>query len=328
MSPKTKRTEKPTDAIKSGGLDIHQTVTNTIIAQLEKGTPPWQKPWNAGMLTPFTLPKNGNTGKTYRGINIPLLWMSAAAQDFTTQEWASFNQWKEKKESIAKGQKGTLIIYYDTFERENKDGEIEKIPFVKTSFVFNRCQLASYTPEEYQPPEPTPLVERIARVDEFVANSKAIIKHGGNRAFYAPASDSITMPFQQRFIDTTTRTATEGYYSVLLHELAHWTGHKSRLDRLSNNRFGSKPYAFEELIAELGSAFLCAEMEITNAPKSDHASYIASWLDVLKNDKKAILTAASEATKICDFLQGFQNNIASISAQPEAMPEPALQLRP
>ncbi|WP_118976728.1 ArdC family protein [Taibaiella koreensis] len=314
----TKTHPEPADAVKSGGLDIHQTVTNTIIAQLEKGTPPWQKPWNAGLVSPYTMPKNVTTGNKYRGINIPLLWISAAAQDFTTQEWASFNQWKAQKEHIARGQKGTMIIYYDTFERE-QDGEIKKIPFVKTSYVFNRCQLTSYTPDAQPQPEPAPLVERIAKVDTFIANTKAIVKHGGNRAFYAPAIDSITMPFQERFIDTATRTATEGYYSVLLHELTHWTGHKSRCDRLGNSRFGSKPYAFEELIAELGSAFLCAELEITNAPKSDHASYIASWLQVLKDDKKAILTAASEATKICDFLQRFQLNGTDTTQTPAAV---------
>ncbi|RYZ14520.1 MAG: DUF1738 domain-containing protein, partial [Sphingobacteriales bacterium] len=285
MSTKTLTTPKQEVAMKSGSLDIHQTITNTIIAQLEKGTPPWQKPWNSGSAMPLTLPKNTTTGNKYRGINIPLLWMSAAAQDFTTQEWATFNQWKENKESIAKGQKGTMIIYYDTFERE-EEGEIKKIPFVKTSYVFNRCQLTSFQPDAQPQPEQEPIVQRISKVDAFINNTEVMVKHGGNRAFYSPASDSITMPFPTRFIDTESRTATEGYYSVLLHELSHATGHKSRLDRLGNNRFGSKPYAFEELIAELGSAFLCAELEITNAPKLDHASYIASWLQVLRDDKK------------------------------------------
>lgn len=324
----SKPSKEPSAVQEKGGFDIHQTVTNTIIAQLEKGTLPWQKPWNGGSMIPLALPKNITTGNKYRGINIPLLWMSTAAQDFTTHEWASFNQWKANKESIAKGQKGTMIIYYDTFERE-EDGEIKKIPFVKTSYVFNRCQLASYKPETHIQPEPKLLVDRLSNVEEFIYNTKAIVKHGGNRAFYAPAADSITMPFQERFIDTATRTATEGYYSILLHELTHWTGHKSRLDRLGNNRFGSKPYAYEELIAEMGSAFLCAELEITNAPKADHASYFGSWLQVLKDDKKAILTAASEATKICDFLQGFQSNAGGIINPPAIpAPEPSLQLQP
>jgi len=170
--------------------------------------------------------------------------------------------------------------------------------------VFNRCQLASYVPDSIKHiPEPKPLVERIATVDAFIANSQAIIEHSSNRACYAPGLDTIYMPPVHSFIDTPGSTATENYYSTLLHETAHWSGHPNRCNRKLDGRFGSNAYAFEELIAELSAAFLCAKLEISHTPRPDHAAYLASWLTVLRDDKKAILTAASEASKVVDFLQ-------------------------
>lgn len=287
--------------------DLHEKITNTILEQLENGTRPWIKPWNGQNSVPYALPKNATTGKAYRGINIPLLWISAETGQYATQEWATFKQWQGAKEQVAKGQKGTMIIYYDTLEREKDDGEMQRIPFIKASYVFNRCQLASYDPETVpQPIELPPLVERIAAVDNFIANTKAIIEHHGNRACYAPGLDKIYMPPEQCFTDTEGSTATENYYSTLLHETGHWSGHPTRCNRKLDGRFGSNAYAFEELIAELSAAFLCAKLGITNAPRPDHTAYLASWLTVLKDNKKAILTAASEASKVVDYLQTLQ----------------------
>ena len=287
--------------------DLHEKVTATIIEQLEKGTVPWQKPWTGENSLPFAIPKNCTTGKKYRGINIPLLWIANEANGYATHEWASFKQWQAQKECVAKGEKGTMIIYYDTFESEQENGDVKRVPFIKSSYVFNRCQLISYSPETVEVPEQRPLVERIAAVDGFIANTKAVVEYReGEGACYLPLRDKIYMPPETSFMDSGTSTATENFYSTELHELAHWSGHPSRCNRDLKGRFGGHAYACEELIAELSAAFLCAELEITNVPRPDHAAYLSSWLTVLKEDKKAILTAASEATKAADFLQGLQ----------------------
>jgi antirestriction protein ArdC len=296
------RTEKRSSQM----IDLYEKITSTIIEQLEKGTRPWIKPWTGENQTPFEIPRNISTGNHYRGINIPLLWIAAEAGQYASHEWASFKQWQAAKECVAKGEKGTMIIYYDTFEREQENGEIKKVPFIKASHVFNRCQLVSYDAASVQPPEQKPLVERIAAVDEFVANSKAVVEYRNGGACYVPAKDTIYMPHEQAFIDTEHSTATENFYSTLLHETSHWTGHPGRCNRKLEGRFGSNAYAFEELVAELSAAFLCGKLEISNAPRQDHASYLASWLTVLKEDKKAILTAASEASKVVDYLQTLQ----------------------
>ncbi|MBS1509385.1 MAG: DUF1738 domain-containing protein [Bacteroidetes bacterium] len=285
--------------------DVHQQVTDTIIKQLEAGTIPWQQSWNSSQAS-LKLPKNGVTQNRYRGVNILLLWGAASEKKFTSQEWASFKQWNSKNETVKKGEKGNLIIYTDTFEKE-VDGEIKKIPFLKHSIVFNRCQLASYVPTETQPEEnPQTLVEKIDSVENFVANTFADIDHHDGDAYYSPLQDKVYMPLASSFIDTKTCSATENYYSVLLHELTHWTGNSKRLNRQIRNKFGDHAYAEEELVAELGAAFLNAEFEITSPEKPNHASYIANWLKVLKDNKDFIISAASEASKAVDYMRHLQ----------------------
>jgi antirestriction protein ArdC len=287
--------------------DIQQQVTDTIISQLEAGTVPWQKPWTGNdNAYSFTIPKNTTTGNKYRGINILLLWGSAIQKDFNSSEWASLKQWNGKNERIRKDEKGTMIVYYDTIERE-VDGEIKKIPFLKSSIVFNRCQLASYNPEQDKPQLPEKsLIERIASVDDFITNTKAIVQHEGFRACYIPSQDKIMMPYPEAFKDTDSCTATENYYSTLAHELTHWSGSPKRLQRTFGKNFGDDKYAEEELTAELGAAFLCAEFGINIAEKGNNASYIAHWLEILKNNKQCLFTAAREASRAVDFLQGLQ----------------------
>ena len=285
--------------------DIHQKVTNTIIQHLEAGTTPWQRPWLGGEYNLFRIPKNATSNKTYNGINILLLWCASFAQEYSSNEWASFRQWSQQKESIRKGEKGTMVVYYDFIEKE-EDGEIKKIPFMKSYTVFNRCQLASFQPNEEIVNPSKPLAETIDTAEAFVANTKAIVKHEGTRACFIPSKDEINMPPLSAFIDTTQSTATENYYSTLLHELVHWSGHPHRLDRTFGKRFGDYTYAAEELVAELGAAFLCAELEITREPRPDHASYIASWLEALKNNKYLITSAANTASKAVDYLWHLQ----------------------
>ncbi|HVU93738.1 MAG TPA: zincin-like metallopeptidase domain-containing protein [Puia sp.] len=292
--------------------DIHQQVTDTIIQQLQDGTVPWLQPWQDGRpfdpLSPGTykIPQNFTTGNKYRGINILLLWHSSILNGFPMTEWASYKQWQDKKEQVKGGEKGTMIVYYDTFEKE-VEGELEKIPFIKASHVFNRSQLSSYRPGE----QPSIQIvrsefERIKHVEEFVANTQAIVQHKEPEAYYSRTLDLINMPERDLFIDTETRSAKEAYYGTLLHELTHWSGSPKRLNRTKGKRFGDDKYAAEELVAELGAAFLCAELEITPTIRGDHASYIESWLKVLKDDKQLIFTAASEASKAVEYMQGLQ----------------------
>lgn len=286
-------------------VDVYQRVTDTIIEHLEAGTTPWQKPWKGGAETPFSIPKNGISGKQYNGVNILLLWSTAIAKDYPSHEWASFRQWKEKNESIRKGEKGTMVVYYDFIEKEVED-EIKKIPFLKSYVVFNRCQLNSYTPDEVLAEPVKPLVERLERAEAFIANTKAVIKHKGNRACYIFSKDEINMPKKSAFIDTEHSTATENYFSTLCHELIHWSGHPERQQRKFGKRFGDDTYAAEELTAEVGSAFLCAELAITRETRKDHANYIANWLQVLKGNKYAITNAANAASKAVAYLNSLQ----------------------
>lgn len=285
--------------------DLHQQVTDTIISQMEKGVAIWQKPWNGGDFNPFRIPMNIKTGNGYNGINILLLWSATISKDLKSHDWATFKQWNEKGEKIRKGESGSLIVKFDTFEKE-VDGELKKLPFLKASKVFNRCQLASYVPSEPELSEAVNKVEKLKNVEKFISNTKAEIVHTGVFAKYNKLEDRIYMPEQTLFIESDDLSATEAYYSTLCHELAHWTGHEHRLNREFGKRFGNQTYAFEELIAELSSAFLMAELEITNTPKEAHASYLSNWLDVLKNDKKAIFTAASSATKATEYLKRLQ----------------------
>lgn len=243
----------PPNATYKKPTDLQQQVTDTIIKQLEAGTVPWHQPWKGDNSRLPALPKNFTTNKRYNGINILLLWGSAIQNDYTTPEWATFKQWSEKKEIIRKGEKGSLVVYYDTLEKE-VDGEIKEIPFLKSSYVFNRCQLASYTAQaEMEENKPAPLFDRIERIDNFVQNTGAIIQHTGTGACYMPSADLIEMPYTERFLDTENGTAVEHYYSTLFHEMIHWSGNEKRLNRTKGKKFGDYKYAAEELIAEMGS---------------------------------------------------------------------------
>lgn len=287
-------------------FDIHHQVTDTIIKQLEAGTVPWFQPWQGNNNHLLKLPENFTTGNKYRGINILLLWSSAINNDFESSEWATFKQWQEKKEFIRKGEKGSMVVYYDTMEKE-MDGELKKIPFLKSSIVFNKCQLASYKPETSNEPfSGKPLFEAIDPVEDFVQNTGAIIEHKGSRACYIPSLDKICMPEPEKFISTPNCTATEGYYSTLMHELTHWSGNPQRMNRKTGKKFGDNEYAFEELVAELGAAFLCAEFNLSTVEKGSPASYIDTWLKIFKDNKHFVIAAASEASKAATYLQELQ----------------------
>ncbi|GAA4457893.1 ArdC family protein [Rurimicrobium arvi] len=287
-------------------FDIHQHVTDIIIKQLEEGTIPWQRPWKSTAAS-FKIPQNALKGVPYRGVNIVLLWGATLQKDYASNEWATLKDWNKMGERIRKGESGTTIVFYKDIEKE-VDGEIVKIPCPKYSKVFNRAQLDSYqpTPDTQLLPE-KPLFDRLAHVEAFVDNTKAIIEYCPNEASYNRLTDKIKMPYPQTFIDQEHCSAQEGYYSTLMHEMVHRSGHPSRLNREFGKKFGDKAYAVEELTAELGAAFLCAELEITTPARKDHAAYIANWLTALRNDKRFVFSAASAASKAVDYYQSLQN---------------------
>lgn len=274
-------------------IDIHQEITNQIITCLEGGNLPWHKDWTADRPT-FTLPRRAN-GEFYQGINVLLLWMAAHDRGYTADQWMTFKQAKAIGGNVRKGERGTRIVFYSTFERENELGQEEKIPFLKSYTVFNVQQIENLpcdlTPDMFAPDDETG-PDPIAELEAFFAATGATILNDGTNPCYRPGTDTIHMPRVAQF-----ETA-QSYYGTLAHELIHWTGATSRLDRL--RKAGRSEYAFEELIAELGSCFLTARIGGEyNAENS--AAYVGSWLKALQNDKKFIFRAASAAQKATDF---------------------------
>jgi antirestriction protein ArdC len=286
--------------------DIYSQVTNRIVEELERGIRPWFKPWNAQHAAGrITRPLRHN-GTPYQGINILMLWASAEMAGFHCPYWLTFQQAKQLGGFVRKGEHGSPVVYASSFKKNetNDDGkEVEaEIPFLKQYTVFNACQVEGLPPHFYalaEPPKET--IERIAHADAFFAATHADIRTGGDKAYYTVTGDYVRIPPIECFRDA------ESHAATLAHELTHWTRHKSRLDRdLGRKRFGDSGYAMEELVAELGSAFLCADLQITPEVREDHASYLACWLEVLKNDKRAIFSAASHASKAVEFLHGLQ----------------------
>jgi antirestriction protein ArdC len=285
--------------------DIYHKITDRIVAELEKGVKPWMKPWSAEHAAGrITRPLRHN-GVAYQGINVIMLWSAAMAEGFAAPIWMTFRQAKEMGAHLRKGEKGQLVVYADRIRRTETDeatGEEQErdIPFMKGYTVFNVEQIEGLPAQFYAPAAPRlDPVERIAHADEFFAALGADIRHGGNQAYYAMDEDRVQMPPFETFRDA------ESYYATLAHELTHWTRHPKRLDReFGRKRWGDEGYAMEELVAELGSAFLGADLDLTPEPREDHAAFIASWLKVLKNDKRAIFSAASHAQRAADFLHG------------------------
>ena len=289
--------------------DVYTRVTDKIVADLEKGIRTWLKPWNAEHAAGrITRPLRFN-GTPYNGINVLMLWASAVERGFAAPIWMTFKQAKELGGHVRKGEKGSLVVYANTITRTEIDadtGEEEErdIPFMKGYSCFNVEQIEGLPSHYYAVAEPQlDPVERIERAESFFAATRADIRHGGNQAYYAVGSDYVQMPPFEAFRDA------ESYYATLAHEVTHWTRHPSRLERdFGRKRWGDEGYAAEELVAELGSAFLAADLELTPEPREDHAAYIGSWLKVLQNDKRAIFTAAAHAQRAVDFLHGLQPN--------------------
>jgi len=298
---------------------LYDDITNKIIVELEAGRVPWVQPWGtAAAKAPLAMPRNAATGRQYSGINVLILWGAVIEHGFPGQSWLTFRQALALGGNVRKGEHGTTVVYADRFvpddekKRARETGEdAQAIPFLKRFTVFNAAQCEGL-PEDVAIVAPPPLPGLIEpRVEALVKATSIDFRIGGNRAFYVPAQDYVQVPPPQAYFEPI------NWHRTALHELGHATGHASRLNRDFSGSFGTKKYAFEELIAEMSAAFCCASLGIT--PTVRHADYIGSWLEVLREDNRVIVRAASQASKAADYLLGYlPDHVAAEDDQREA----------
>jgi antirestriction protein ArdC len=292
---------------RSGGdrTNFYDEITNKIIGELEKGRFPWVQPWGTPPAkAQLAMPKNASTSRNYSGINVLILWGEVIEKGFSGQSWMTFRQTVALGGHVRKGERGTTVVYADRFIPDDakrraaqSGGEARAIPFLKRFTVFNTDQIDNL-PDEIAtaaPPPPPGTIE--PRVEALIKAAGIDFRIGGNRAFYTPSADYVQVPPPAAFFEPI------NWHRTALHELGHASGHSSRLNRDISGSFGSRKYAFEELVAELNAAFCCASLGI--APTVRHADYLASWLEVLREDNRAIVRAASLASKAADYLLGF-----------------------
>ncbi|MCR8493014.1 ArdC family protein [Brucella anthropi] len=296
----------------SDRASLYDDITNKIIGELEAGRFPWVQPWgSAAVRAPLAMPRNAATGRHYSGINVLILWGAVIEHGFPGQSWLTFRQALSLGGHVRKGERGITVVYADRFtpedekRRARESGEdAQAIPFLKRFTVFNAAQCDGL-PEEIAavaPPPPPGLIE--PRVEALIRATGIDFRIGGDRAFYVPAHDYVVVPPPQAYFKPI------NWHRTALHELGHATGHSSRLNRDFSGSFGTKKYAFEELIAEINAAFCCASLGIV--PTVRHADYIGSWLEVLREDNRAIVRAASQASKAADWLLGFLPDAGSL----------------
>lgn len=300
--------------------DLYQQVTNSIIAAIEAGAGEYRMPWNPRLCggAEVAIPYNAVRGYGYRGINILTLWAGQQAAGYETAQWATFRQWQSVGAQVRKGEKGSLTVFFKPIEGDSKGTTTEadcpteaasprSLRFItRAAWVFNSAQVDGHRP---RPAKTLPTIERMAEAEGLLEASKARFIHGGLRACYIPSRDEIHLPPAGAFINP------PAYYGTAFHELIHWTGHEGRCSRDLRSRFGTEAYAAEELIAELGAAFMAAAIGIIPEPRNDHASYIESWLKVLRGDKRAIFTAATKASQATDYLLALAGRPPMAQAQ-------------
>ncbi len=277
--------------------DLYVSVTARILAELEAGSAPWIKPWSA--TAGANVPCNAISNRPYSGCNVVLLWMTASA-GYPTPRFVTFKQAQEAGGTVRKGEHGFKVYFVKQLEIQEKDRDDTRlVPMLREYTVFNVAQCDGL-PERVVNPQPQKVRnhdDRDALADEFMASSQADIREGFGEAYYRPSDDFVSLPPFVSF------KSADAFYNTAFHELGHWTGHKSRLDRDLKNRFGDRQYAAEELVAELTAAFLCAEWAFDNDLR--RSGYIAHWIELLRADKKAIFTAASRAQAAADFMRGL-----------------------
>jgi antirestriction protein ArdC len=279
---------------------LYGELTATIIAELEAGRLPWAQPWDASRC-PCTMPHNAVSGRGYSGINILILWGAGIDHGYGSQRWLTYRQAEQAGGHVRRGEKGTTVCYADRFtprdeqdKARDEDREARTVAFLKRFVVFNVDQCEGLPEALASVPGLTDPVLAIEAADRIIGNTRADFRIGGGEAFYAPGGDFVAVPPQAAFHEPV------NWYRTALHELGHWSGHRSRLNRDQSGAFGSGAYAREELVAEMASAFTCASLGIE--PTVRHSDYIGSWLAVLREDEKAIFRAASAASKAAEFL--------------------------
>ena len=293
---------------------LYKEITDKIIAELEQGRLPWIQPWSSGAVrAPLAMPKNAATGRRYSGINVLILWGAVVEHGFAGQSWLTFRQALGLGGSVRKGERGTTVVYADRFtpeeerERARRDGHTPQgIPFLKRFTVFNAEQCDGL-PDDIAaaaPPVPEGLI--LPQAEALIRATGADLRIGGDRAYYDVAHDHVRVPPPQAYAEPI------NWHRTALHELGHWSGAVGRLGRDLSGSFGSKKYAQEELVAEMASAFLCASLGIM--PTVRHADYIGDWLQVLRDDDRAIVRAASAASKAADYLLAFRTEAGETEA--------------
>lgn len=291
--------------------DLHRELSERVAAMIEAGTPPWRKDWNTsgGSLFPLR-----STGERYRGVNVLLLWASAAERGFAAPHWMTFKQALAQGAAVRKGEKGTQVVYVGRVERDGDEidpdtGAPVKVgaAFLKAYTVFNVEQIDGLEAHWFPQPATRTSWTDDARARDYFAAVPATVHHRGEQAFYHPASDTVTMPPRDLFADAA------GYYSVLAHELVHWTGAPHRLDRAKGHRFGDARYAFEELVAEMGAVFALAHCGLAADPSDNNAAYLAGWAQCLRDEPRALFKAATMAEAAIEYFEGFQHG-ASVAA--------------
>lgn len=286
--------------------NLYRGITDKIIAELEQGIVPWVQPWTRGkQLFPLGLPVNGLTRRSYSGINILLLWSALEYHGFASPYWVTFKQCIAMGGCVCKGERGTHVHFADAFVPQKEKiraaeagDEPNSISFLKRYTVFNAEQCDGLPKGLIVTPEPKPERQIVPEADALIAATGADFRIGGDQAFYVPSEDFIRIPHQAAYTDQI------NWYRTAFHELGHWTGHKTRLDRNLTTKFGTRDYAREELVAEMATAFVCASLGIV--PTVRHADYIGNWLQVMKKDAKTIVRAASLASKASDFILAFK----------------------
>jgi antirestriction protein ArdC len=296
---------------------LHQEITDRIIAELEAGCVPWVQPWGSSSVNAaLGLPKNAATGRKYSGINILILWGAVAERGFTGQGWLTFRQALSLGGHVRQGEKGITVVYADRFvpdgerTRAAETGEEpEAIPFLKRFTVFNTDQCADLPADTATAAPPAPEHLILPQAEALIRATGADLRIGGDRAFYVPSADYIQVPPPSAYFEPV------NWHRTVFHELGHYSGHPSRLNRDFSGRFGSSAYAREELVAEMTSAFVCAALSIE--PTVRHADYLGSWLEVLREDNRAIIRAASAASKAADYLLAFREEDPAPTAAEE-----------
>jgi antirestriction protein ArdC len=293
-----------TDNNANDNRDVYSRVTAQIISAIENGAGTFSMPWHCKDVSFSPVSINGL--RPYRGINTVALWATSKERGYTSGLWGTYKNWQEIGGQVRKGEKSALVVYWGQIGGSD-DEENESRPhlFCKGYSVFNLAQVDGVKlPEQ----KAKPINEHIADADNFFNALPGRVNHGFNQAFYQPSTDSIGIPDFDQFKQA------HGYYSTLAHEYTHWTAPESRMNRQLGKRFGDEAYAAEELIAELGSAYVCAHLQLEQEPRKDHAAYIQGWLRVLKADKRAIFTAASQAQKACDYLLKLAGERKAVAA--------------